>query len=124
MEAAKAFFAQAYELAEHAPERVVSDGHSAYPRAIAETLGDEVEHEVRHCVDNPIEQSHRGVKQRYYPTLGFGSLESAKQFCQVFEEVRQFLRPRTRMAEFVSLSDQKERFLKRASELQAIFQAG
>ncbi len=47
MEAAIAFFAQAHEVAQEMPERVVSDGHTSYPRAIAEELGAEVEHEVR-----------------------------------------------------------------------------
>jgi transposase-like protein len=123
MEAAKAYFAQAHELLEAVPERVVSDGHTSYPRAIEEELGAEVEHEVRSCLGNPIEQSHRGIKQRYYLTLGFGAFESAKRFCQAVDEVRQFLRPRTRMAEFVSLSELIERFLTRVDELQEIFQA-
>ncbi len=70
MEAAKAFFAQAYEVAEQPPQRVATDGHSSYPRAIKEELGEGVEHEVRNCRGNPIEQSHRGIKQRYYPMLG------------------------------------------------------
>ncbi|HEY9660668.1 MAG TPA: DDE-type integrase/transposase/recombinase [Allocoleopsis sp.] len=67
MEAAKAFFAQAYEVAKRAPERVATDGHTSYPRAIEEELGEGVEHEVRDCRGKAIEQSHRGIKQRYYP---------------------------------------------------------
>lgn len=105
MEVAKAFFAQAHEMAEQSPQRVITDGHTSYPRAIAEELGAEVEHETRSCLSNPIEQSHRGVKQRYYPTLRFGAFESAKWFCQAFDEVKNFLRPRARMTEFVSLSE-------------------
>jgi len=105
MEAAKAFFAQAHEMAQQVPQRVVTDGHTSYPRAIAEELGAEVEHGVRSCLGNPITQSHRGIKQRYYPTLGFDAFESAKRFCQADDEVRQFLRPRVKMAEFVSLSE-------------------
>lgn len=105
MEAVKAFFAQAHEIVERPPQRVVTDGHTSYPRAINEELGTEVEHEVRSCRANPIEQSHRGIKQRYYPALGFGAFESAKRFCQTYDEVRQFLQPRIRMAEFVSLSE-------------------
>ncbi len=34
MEAAKAFFAQAHEMAQQVPQRVVTDGHTSYPRAI------------------------------------------------------------------------------------------
>jgi transposase-like protein len=68
-----------------------------------------------------IEQSHRGIKQRYYPTLGFGAIESAKRFCQVFDEVKQFLRSRTRMAELMSLSKKLKQFVKRVDELQELF---
>jgi transposase-like protein len=55
MEAAKAFFAQAYEVVQQPPQRVATDGHTSYPRAIAEELGEGVEHEVRDCRGNPIE---------------------------------------------------------------------
>ncbi|MBD3885999.1 IS6 family transposase [Phormidium tenue FACHB-886] len=123
MEGSKAFFAQAYEVAEQPPQRVATDRHSSYPRAIKEELRKEVEHEVRNCRGNPIEQSHRGIKQRYYPMLGFGSIESAKRFCQAFDEVKQCLRPRAAMAELVSLSKRRKQFVKRVNELQALFQA-
>jgi putative transposase len=123
MEAAKVFFAQAYEVAQQAPERVATDGHTSYPRAIVEELGAGVEHEVRDCRGNPIEQSHRGIKQRYYPTVGFGAFESAQEFCQAYDEVRNFLRPQRYMTEVVSLSERRERFIEQANELQVIFQA-
>jgi transposase-like protein len=80
-------------------------------------------HEQRACLGNPIEQDHRGVKQRYYPTLGFGAFESAKRFCQAFDEMRNFFRPRTKMTELVSLLEQREQFLKRVDELEVLFQA-
>ena len=54
------------------PDKVATDGLASYPRAIEEELGEDVEHEVRSCNANPVEQSHRGIKHRYYPTLGFG----------------------------------------------------
>ena len=100
-----------------------TDGHSSYPRAIKEELGAEVKHEVIPCLGNPIEQSHRGIKQRYYPTLGVGAVESAKRFCQAYDEVHHFFRPRQRMAEYVSLTDRRDHFLQRVDELQAIFEA-
>ncbi|MGK7911787.1 MAG: IS6 family transposase, partial [Synechococcus sp.] len=67
MAAAKAFCRQALEVAEQAPEHVVTDGLASYPRAIAEELGTEVKHEVRGCQGDPVEQSHRPIKARYYP---------------------------------------------------------
>lgn len=44
MAAAQAFFTIAIAIAQKPPERVTTDGHTAYPRAIAEVLGAEVEH--------------------------------------------------------------------------------
>jgi putative transposase len=123
LESAKAFFAQALDLAETPPERVVTDGLSSYPRAIAEELGPEVVHEPGSCLDNPVEQDHRGIKQRYYPMLGFGAFESAKRFCAAFEEVRQYLRPRSRMKEFVSLSVRRNIFIERVQALELVFQS-
>ena len=38
MEAAKRFFQQAADVVGHTPERVTTDGHDSYPRAIRETL--------------------------------------------------------------------------------------
>ena len=58
MVAANAFFQQAQDITDVPPERVFTDGHSSYPRAIKEELGAEVEHEVIPCLGNPIEQSH------------------------------------------------------------------
>ncbi len=42
-------------------------------------------------LNNPTEQSHRAVKQRYYPMLGFGSFESAAKLCAAFDELRQYM---------------------------------
>ena len=123
MEAATAFFQQAQDVADAPPERVFTDGHTSYPRAIKEELGAKVEHEGIPCLGNPIEQSHRGIKQRDYPTLGFGFVKAAERFCQAYEEVHHCFRPRQRMAEFVSLSDRRAHCLKRVDELQAIFKA-
>jgi len=99
MDAAKRFFRQALTVAEQAPERVTTDGHDSYPRAIRETLGEEVVHRCNPYLNNRIEQDHRGVKQRYYPMRGFESFEAAARFCRAFDEQRQYFRLRTRMCE-------------------------
>lgn len=121
LEGTKAFLARARESAEGIPERVQTDGLASYPRAIEEELGEEVKHEVLPCTANAVEQSHRGIKHRYYPMLGFGEFEAAQRFCQAFDEVRNFLRPRSRMAEVVSLEEQRKQFLTKVSELEEIF---
>ena len=122
MDGTKAFFAQAVGLHDdNIPDKVATDGLGSYPRAIEEELGEEVEHEVRPCTVNPVEQSHRGIKHRYYPTLGFGEFEAAQRFCQAVEEVNNFLRPRKQMAEFVCLSERRKRFLDGIQELEVLF---
>ncbi|WP_346293689.1 IS6 family transposase [Sphaerothrix gracilis] len=120
MEAAKAFFEQVSELMPEPPERVVTDGHSSYPRAISEVLGKSVQHEVFKSVNNPIEQSHRKLKQRYYPTMGFSNVETAGYFCEAVEELNQFLRVRQAMAEYVSLPERRSQLKARMSELRGM----
>ncbi len=123
MAAAQTFFRQAMAVVEQLPERVTTDGHDSYPRAIAEVLGTDVQHRVGDCLTNRIEQDHRGIKQRYYPMLCFKTFASAKRYCQAFDEVRNFFRSRSRMGEFVSLSTIREQFVTRVQQLQADFQA-
>ncbi len=38
-----------YRVAQHSPHQVATDGHRSYPTAIAEELGEGVEHEVISC---------------------------------------------------------------------------
>ena len=64
MEAAKRFFKQTIETVGHAPERVTTDGHDSYPRAIREILGTQVIHRCNSYLNNRVEQDHRGIKQR------------------------------------------------------------
>ncbi len=113
MDAAKRFFKQALGTVGHAPERVTTDGHDSYPRAIRETLGSQVIHRCNHYLNNRIEQDHRGIKQRYYPMRGFGNFASASQFCRAFDEVRQFFRFRTTMGQSVSMPQQRDVFRQR-----------
>src|SRR4051794_31424824 len=44
MEAAKCFFTQAKQVTGSVPERVTTDGHDSYPRAIRRVLGRKVKH--------------------------------------------------------------------------------
>lgn len=108
MDAAKRFFKGALEIAERAPQRVTTDGHDSYPRAIPETLGEEVVHRCNPYLNNRIEQDHRGIKQRYYPMRGFGNVDAAKRFCRAFDEQRQYFRLRPGMCQpLPPLSEQR-----------------
>jgi len=101
----------------HAPERATADGHDSSPRALRETIGNQVVHRTNAYLNNRIEQDHRGIKQRYYPMRGFGSFTSASRFCRAFEEIRQFFRFRTTMKQKVSLTRQREMFRQRLDTL-------
>jgi len=50
----------------HAPKKVTTDGHDAYPHAIRETLGAEVHYRTSRYLNKRMEQDHRGITQRYY----------------------------------------------------------
>jgi putative transposase len=122
MDAAKRFFLQALQTVGSAPERVTTDGHRSYPRAIREVLGTDVLHRRNQYLNNHLEQDHRGIKQRYYPMRGFGSFLAASRFCRACDEVRQFFRIRTTMKQPVSLRQQREMFRQRLVALQALVQ--
>jgi hypothetical protein len=42
------------------PDRVATDGHDSYPRAIRTTLGKTVRHRTSRYLSNRLEQDHRG----------------------------------------------------------------
>jgi len=119
MDAARRFFTQALTVVGRAPEKVKTDGHDAYPRAIRETLGPGVVHRCNQYLNNRIEQDHRGIEQRYYPMRGFGAFASAARFCVAHDEVRDYFRAATRMNETVPLPIQRALFSARLQELRA-----
>ena len=121
--AAQRFFRKALSVAEEAPQQVTTDGHDSYPRAVREVLGRQVEHRDNAYLNRRIEQDHRGIKQRYYPMLGFGAFPSAQRFCSAFDEIRQYFRPRRRRKQFVSLARQRQLFVSKVQVLQAHFLA-
>jgi transposase-like protein len=87
------------------------------------TLGDHVLHRTNKYLNNLLEQDHRGIKQRYYPMHGFGNFDSAAHFCCAFDELRNYLRPRSIMREPVSLSEQRRAFLDRLTALKEMMRA-
>src|ERR1700759_3518726 len=121
MTAAQRFFRSTLAVIHQPPKQVTTDGHDAYPRAIREVLGPQVQHRCSAFLNRRIEQDHRGIKQRYYPTLGFGELRSAQRFCRAFEELRQYFRPRRVQNEIISLAQGRRQFLFRALELESLF---
>lgn len=63
MKAAKEFLKGAKEVRGCVPERVTTDGHDAYPRAIPRVLGRKVKHRTSRYLNNRLEQDHTGTKE-------------------------------------------------------------
>src|SRR5215217_7579793 len=104
MAAAQAFFRSARAATGITPDRVTTDGHGSYPRAIRSTLGRRVVHRTSAYKDNRLEQDHRGVKGRTRCMRGFKSFVSAERFCRGYDELRAFLRLRTHHNQHVPAS--------------------
>ncbi len=122
MDAAKRFRAQAHVVG-RAPEKVTTDGHDAYPRAIRKVLGPEVRHRCSRYMNDCREQDHQGIKGRYRPMRGFGSVVGAARFRAAYEEVQDYFRPRTTLHEVVPLRVQREHFCARFTALRALVSA-
>src|SRR5215211_2891377 len=96
MAAAQAFFRSARSVTGQAPDRVTTDGHGSYPRAIRTALGRRVAHRTSAYKNNGLEQDHRGIKGRTRCMRGFKSFASTERFCRGYDELRNFLRSSTR----------------------------
>ncbi|MDA1298205.1 MAG: IS6 family transposase, partial [Chloroflexi bacterium] len=108
--AARRFLRRLLESAEQKPQRVTTDKHPAYTRAISWIMGRKVTHRHNRYLNNRIEQDHRHIKQRYYPMLGFKQFESASRFCTEFDELRNYLRVKNTGREKVLAADRRRIF--------------
>ena len=120
MVAAKAFFRSAKSATGLVPDRVTTDGHGSYPRAIRSTLGRHVEHRTSAYKNNRLEQDHRGVKGRIRCMRGFKELGAAERFCRGCDELRTFLRLCTHHNQYVPARQRRLLHLRRTTTLLAI----
>src|SRR3954462_15636130 len=123
MAAAKAFFRSAKTVTGITPDRVTTDGHDSYPRAIRTELGKAVRHRTSAYLHNTLETDHRGIKGRYRPMRGFKCPRSAARFCRAYDELRNFLRLRSRHHQHVPADRRRLQFLCRTMMVLAILQA-
>jgi putative transposase len=123
MAAAQAFFRSAKAATGVTPERVTTDGHGSYPRAIRSTLGRRVVHRTSAYKNNGLEQDHRGVKGRTRCMRGFKSFDAAERFCRGYDELRHFLRSRTRYNQHAPARRCRLLHLRRATSALAILEA-
>jgi putative transposase len=123
MAAAQAFFRSAKSATGQVPDQITTDGHGSYPRAIRSTLGRRAVHRTSAYKNNRPEQDHRGVKGRVRCMRGFKSFASAERFCRSYDELRNFLRPRTRHNQPVPANRRRLLHLRRATAVRAILEA-
>jgi putative transposase len=121
--AAKAFFRSAKAVTGITPDRVTTDGHDAYPRAIRTELGKRVRHRTNQYLNNRLEQDHRAIKGRCRPMLGFKSTASAGRYCRGHDELRDFLRCRSRMCQHVPAATRRLRHMRRTAIALGILEA-
>ncbi len=122
MKAAKEFFRSARAAMGFRPDRVTTDGHGSYPRAIRSVLGKAVRHRTSAYLNNRLEQDHRGIKGRIRCMRGFKSHNAAGRFCREHGELRDLLRPRRRHNQVVCASLRRFRFAKGARTALGIMQ--
>jgi putative transposase len=96
------------------PDRVTTDGHKSYPRAIRSTLGRDVRHRTNVYLNNRLEQDHRGIKGRIRCMRGFKEHDAADRFCREYDELRNFLRSRSRHNQYISATRRRRHFLRHA----------
>jgi putative transposase len=123
MKAAKAFYRSAKAVTAITPTKVTTDGHDSYPRAIRSELGKHVKHRANRYLTNKLEQDHRGIKGRYRPMRGFKCVRSAARFCRGYDELRNFLRPRSSHYQPVSANYRRLHVLCAATTVISILQA-
>jgi transposase-like protein len=124
MKAAQRFFRSARSIVGYAPDRVTTDGHNSYPRAIRSTLGRDVGHRTSSYLSNRLEQDPRGIKGRIRCMRGFKEHEAADRFCREYDELRNFLRSRARHNQYVPATRRRRHFLHQARIAMGIMQSG
>ncbi len=105
------------------PDRVTTNGHHSYPRAIRTELGKHVRHRTSRYRNNGLEQDHRGLKGRYRPMRGFKCPRSAARFCRGHDELRNFLRPRSHHNQHVPAARRRLLLLRRTVTVLGLLEA-
>ena len=97
MKAARRFFCSARSVAGFVPDRVTTDGHNSYPRAIRSTLGRNVRHRTNVYLYNRLEQDHRGIKDARHSMYARlqRSMRRQTDFAESMMNSRKLLRSRS-----------------------------
>jgi putative transposase len=117
------FFRSAWTVTGVFPDRITTDGHDAYPRAIRNVFGDRVTHWTNCYLNNHLKQDHRGIKQRYRPMYGLKTFDNAARFCRLFDEIRAFLRPLSQRNQPLSVMQRRDIHRERFAQLMGMIAA-
>jgi putative transposase len=120
LRSAEAFLRSAWTVAGGTQDRITTDGHDAYPRAVRAVFGAHVTHRTNRHSNNHLEQDHRGIKQRYRPVGGFKHRATAACFCRIFDEVRAFFRPQSHRNLFPSPAQRRDMHQARFAQLMGL----
>jgi transposase-like protein len=123
MAAAQAFFRSAKAATGMTPTASPRTGTAPTRGRSAPRSGRRVAHRTSAYKNNGLEQDHRGVKGRIRCMRGFKSFASAERFCRSYDELRNFLRPRTRHNQHVPADRRRLLHLRRATTALAILEA-
>src|SRR3954463_8078484 len=123
MKAARAFFRSAKAVTGLTPDRVTTDGHDSYKRAIRTELGRGVRHRTSRYLNNRMEQDHRGIKAGTGRCGVSSAPDQPARFCRGYDELRNFLRPRSRPYQHVPADHRRLQFLRRSTTVLAILEA-
>jgi putative transposase len=121
--AATAFVRSAKAVTGTTPGRVTTNGHDSVPHAIRTELGQQVRHRTSRYKNHGLEQDHRGIKGRYRPMRGSKSPWWAARFCRGYDELRNFLRLRSRHDQHVPANRRRLLLLRRTVTLLGILEA-
>ena len=121
--AAEAFFRSAWAVTGVRPDRITTDGHEAYPRAIRNVFGERVLHRTNRYLNNHLEQDHRRVRQRYRATTGLKTFDTAARFCCVVDESCALLRPQSHRNHPLTLEQRRRIHRERFTGLMGVIAA-
>jgi len=121
--AATQFFKGTRDVIKKWPREINTDGHCCYAIAVKRVLPKKIKHNVLKNKNNMIEQSHRQIKQWYYPMKGFGNFDVASMLCNFHEEVNinNLFRPTKKRNQYLSLNTRREIFLERLCVFKSLF---
>ncbi len=74
-------------------------------------------------LDPQVDGAHRGIKGRYRSMRGFKCPRSTARFCRGYDELRNFLRPRSRHNQHVPANHRRMHLLRRTVTVLAILEA-